>query len=84
MEEDDKDIELRELIRDFEPIEEERQDPERLVRVVGQRLTKIRKGIIIGQEWLLGRKQRVAGSQRVAPLRDTPLATSLDPPSGTG
>jgi hypothetical protein len=31
-----------------------------LVRVVGQRLTNIHKVISIGQEWLLGRMERVA------------------------
>ena len=58
--EDDKEAELLELIRDFEALEEEQQDSKRLVRVVGQRLTNIRKVISIGQEWLLGRTERVA------------------------
>jgi hypothetical protein len=64
-EDDDKTIELWWLILDLGAVEEEQQDSERLVLVVGQRLTEIHKVISVGQEWLLGRKERVAAGGRL-------------------
>ena len=56
----DKEAELLELTDHYGALEEQQQEIERLVRVVGQRLVNLLKVIGIGHEWLLGRTERVA------------------------
>ena len=66
-EEEEKEVEAEEdkadllaLIDDYGALEEQQEESERLVRVAGQRLVELLPVIGIGQQWLLGRTERVA------------------------